>query len=135
MLTNPLVSVKTPFPQQVRDRAVVIIPDSITTCTTDIFSDAICVSNPIKRQIMSDLIPHGVCLASSPEIIGLIVFSNFSIALAYLVIPGILAITVWRFRIPVPAIKALFGVFIIGCGGTYVMDIVTMYLGGNRYGA
>jgi len=82
---------------------------------------------------MSDLIPHGVCLASSPEIIGLIVFSNFSIALAYFVIPGILAIAVSRFRMPAPAIKALFGVFITGCGGTYVMDIVTMYLGGGWY--
>ena len=80
---------------------------------------------------MSDLIPHGVCLASSPEIIGLIVFSNFSIALAYFAIPSFLAIGVSRFRTPVPVIKALFGVFIIGCGGTYVMDIVTMYLGGN----
>ena len=84
---------------------------------------------------MSDLIPHGVCLASSPEIIGLIVFSNFSIALAYFAIPSILAIKVSRFRTPVPVIKALFGVFIIGCGGTYVMDIVTMYLGGNWYWA
>jgi hypothetical protein len=35
----------------------------------------------------------------------------------------------------VPVIKALFGVFIIGCGATYVMDIVTMYLGGNWYWA
>ena len=46
---------------------------------------------------MSELIPHGVCLASSPEIIGLIVFSNFSIALAYFAIPSILAIGVSRF--------------------------------------
>ena len=84
------------------------------------------------RQI-SELIPHGVCLASSPEIIGLIVFSNVSIALAYFAIPSILAIGVSRFRTPVPVIKTLFGVFIIGCGGTYVMDIVTMYLGGNWY--
>ena len=84
---------------------------------------------------MSDLIPHGVCLASSPEIIALIVFSNFSIALAYFAIPSIFAIGVSCFRTPVPVIKALFGVFIIGCGGTYVMDIVTMYLGGNCYGA
>ena len=50
---------------------------------------------------MSDLIPHGVCLASSPEIIGLIVFSNFSIALAYFAIPSFLAIGVSRFRTPV----------------------------------
>jgi len=97
--------------------------------------DAIYVSNPTKRQIMSDLIPHGVCLASSPEIIALIVFSNFSIALAYFAIPSVFAIGVSCFRTPVPVIKALFGVFIIGCGGTYIMDIVTMYLGGNWYWA
>jgi len=64
-------------------------------------------------------IPHGVCLASSPTI----VFSSFSIALAYFVIPSILSIAASRFRMPVPAIKALFGVFIRGCGGTYVVDI------------
>jgi hypothetical protein len=39
------------------------------------------------------------------------------------------------FWTPVPVMKTLFGVFIIGCGGTYVMDIVTMYLGGNWYWA
>jgi hypothetical protein len=83
--------------------------------------------------MMSDLIPHEVCLASSPDIIGLIIFSNFSIALACFVIPSILAIAVSRFRMHVPAIKALFAVFITGCGGTYVMDIVTMYLGGSWY--
>jgi hypothetical protein len=82
---------------------------------------------------LSDLIPHEICLASSPEIIGLIVFSNFSIALADFVIPSILAIGLWRCRMPVPAIIALFGVFIAGCGGTHVMEIVTMYLGGGWY--
>jgi len=46
---------------------------------------------------MFELILHGVCHASSPEIIGLIVFSNFSIALAYFAIPSILAIGVSRF--------------------------------------
>jgi hypothetical protein len=54
-------------PARLRVERAIDFPDSITTCTTDIFRDAICVSNPIKRQIMSDLIPHGACLASSPE--------------------------------------------------------------------
>ncbi len=82
---------------------------------------------------MSNLLPHGICLASSPEIIGLIVFANFTIALTYFMIPSILAISLWRFRMPLPAIIALFNVFIAGCGGTRVMEIVTMYLGGRRY--
>jgi hypothetical protein len=78
---------------------------------------------------MSDLIPHDICLALSPEIIGEIAFAIFGIALVYFVIPSILAISLRCFRMPVPAIIALFGVLIAGCGGTHVMEIVTMYLG------
>ncbi len=50
---------------------------------------------------MSDLIPHDIAL--SPEIIGVIVFAIFGIALAYFVMPSTLAISLRRFRMPVDA--------------------------------
>jgi hypothetical protein len=82
---------------------------------------------------MLTLVPHGICLSSSPEIIALIVVSNFGIALAYFAIPMILMVLLLRYRIPMPTIITLFGVFIAGCGASHVMDIVTMYVGGDWY--
>ena len=82
---------------------------------------------------MLNLIPHGICLSSSPEIIALIVASNFGIVLAYFAIPAILAILLLRHMIPMPVIITLFCVFIAGCGASHAMDIVTMYVGGNWY--
>jgi hypothetical protein len=78
---------------------------------------------------MSDLIPHGVCLAIPGNYWAdrlLQLQHRFSVLRDSEYSRGI---GVSRFRTPVPVIKALFGVFIIGCGGTYVMDIVTMYPG------
>jgi hypothetical protein len=82
---------------------------------------------------MFSLLPHGVCLSSSPEIIALIVASNLGIVVAYFTIPAVLGVLLFRHRIPMPVITALFGVFIAGCGATHVMEIVTMYVGGNWY--
>lgn len=82
---------------------------------------------------MMNLVPHGICLSSSPEIIALIVASNFGIALAYFVIPVVLAVLLFLYRIPMPTIITLFCVFITGCGTSHVMDIVTMYVGGAWY--
>ena len=82
---------------------------------------------------MFDLLPHGICLSASPEIIALMVTANFGIALAYCTIPVILLVLSIRFPTPMPAVTSLFCVFIAGCGTTHLMDIVTMYVGGNWY--
>jgi hypothetical protein len=82
---------------------------------------------------MLNLVPHGICLSSSPEIIALIVVADFGIALAYFAIPALMGILLFRYRIPMPTIITLFCVFIAGCGGTHVMDIITMYVGGDWY--
>jgi hypothetical protein len=82
---------------------------------------------------VSSLLPHGMCLSSSPEIIALIVAGNLGIALAYFVIPVILAILLFSWRVPMPTVITLFGVFIAGCGASHVMEIVTMYVGGDWY--
>jgi len=81
---------------------------------------------------MSDLIPHDICLALYQKYWGNR-FCDFRHRVSLLRDPSILAISLRRFRMPVPAIIALFGVLIAGCGGTHVMEIVTMYLGGRWY--
>jgi hypothetical protein len=48
-------------------------------------------------------------------------------------IPIVLAVLLFRYRMPMPTIITLFCVFIAGCGATHAMDIVTMYVGGNWY--
>jgi hypothetical protein len=88
---------------------------------------------PFKENFMLNLMPHGICLSSSPQIIALIVASNFAIVVAYSVIPMVLGVLLFRHRMPMPTIITLFGVFIAGCGATHAMDIVTMYVGGNWY--
>jgi two-component system NtrC family sensor kinase len=86
-----------------------------------------------QENVMFNLVPHGICLSSSPGIIALLVAANFGIVLAYFAIPAILAILLFRHRIPMPTIITLFCVFIAGCGASHAMDIVTMYVGGNWY--
>ena len=82
---------------------------------------------------MLNLLPHGICLSSSPEIIALMVAANFGIALAYCAIPVILLMLLARYRTPMSTVTTLFCVFIAGCGTSHVMDIVTMYVGGSWY--
>ena len=80
---------------------------------------------------IADLEPHGICLASSPDIVGMLVFSDFCIALAYFIIPAILFAAVRR--TPAPTLFTLFGIFIFGCGLSHVMDVVTMFFGDGWY--
>ena len=79
------------------------------------------------------LIPHGICLSSSPQVIALIVASNIGIVVAYLAMPIIFAILLFRYRIRLRIVLTLCCAFITGCGASHVMDIVTMYAGGNWY--
>ena len=84
---------------------------------------------------MSDLIPHGVCRASSPGNHCADRLFQLQYRFSVLRDSEYSRDRSVAFSTPMPVIKALFGVFFIGCGGTYVMDIVTMYLGGNWYWA
>jgi hypothetical protein len=81
--------------------------------------------------MFSSLIPHSICLSSEPLLIFLSVFFNAGIAVAYFVIPFALF---KYFHVGKPSTMVyLFGAFILGCGGTHVMQIVTMYFGGLDY--
>lgn len=80
---------------------------------------------------MDFLEPHAICLTWDPLLIWLLVIFNSGIALAYFIIAGALLTYIKPGRYP--TLVYLFAVFIFGCGGTHVMQVVTMYSGGVQY--
>jgi hypothetical protein len=75
--------------------------------------------------------PHSICLSVEPLLILLLVLFNAGIALSYFVIPFAM-LRYFRIGRP-PTLVYLFAVFTLGCGGTHVMQVATMYIGGFDY--
>ena len=79
--------------------------------------------------VFADFLPHGYCMQWQPGLVGTHVVADVLIAVAYFCIPGLL----W-FRVKKrPAIRfnwifLTFGLFILACGLTHVMDIVTLWV-------
>jgi signal transduction histidine kinase len=74
------------------------------------------------------LIPHGHCYLWQPNLVLLQVSSNLLIGLAYVVISSTLAYLVWRVRdIPFQRMYMAFGIFIVSCGITHLMDVWTVW--------
>jgi PAS domain S-box-containing protein len=76
----------------------------------------------------NDYIPHGYCLLWQPGLLWLHVFSNSAIAIAYYTIPFALIYFVAKRRdLAFRGIFVLTGAFILACGTTHVMDVVTLW--------
>jgi PAS domain S-box-containing protein len=72
--------------------------------------------------------PHGHCYLWNPGLIRLHLISDFLIAVAYFTIPFTLVQFVRRRRdLPFNWMFVCFGVFIVACGMTHVMEIVTLW--------
>ncbi len=72
--------------------------------------------------------PHGHCFLWTPKLLWLNIISDSLIALAYLTIPVTLIYFIYKRRdIPFNWIFAAFGIFILACGGTHMMDIWTTW--------
>jgi PAS domain S-box-containing protein len=77
----------------------------------------------------STLSPHGICLLWEPELIWLHVVSDALIALAYFSIPFALMIFVSKRRdLKFGYVYWAFGIFIMACGLTHVLSIVTLWV-------
>ena len=73
-------------------------------------------------------IPHGMCLLWQPSLLWLDVLSNTVIAAAYYTIPVALIYFVSRRHdVAFRGIFVLTGAFILACGTTHVMDVVTLW--------
>jgi len=85
--------------------------------------------------------PHGMCYLWEPELLGLHVVSDTVIALSYFAIPPALLVLVLRtrrvlepedgngdsLRLPYEWAFLAFGIFIVACGTTHVLNVLTVW--------
>ncbi len=77
---------------------------------------------------MDRYLPHGVCYAWQPGLIRLHLVSDVLIGLAYLAIPVALVHFIRRRAdIPFNWMFLLFGLFIVACGATHWMEVLTVW--------
>lgn len=76
----------------------------------------------------SGFLPHGVCYTWMPGVLQLHVVSDLLIGLAYFAIPAVLVYFVRRRRdLPFNWLLLLFGAFIISCGTTHFVEVLTLW--------
>ena len=76
----------------------------------------------------NSFMPHGHCYLWNPGLMRLHLISDFLIAAAYFVIPIALLLFVRKRRdLPFNWMFVCFGVFILACGMTHVMEIITLW--------
>ncbi len=77
----------------------------------------------------NDYLPHAFCYLRRPALVWTHVTADSLIALAYLAISVTLTYLVYKARrdIPFHWIFLAFGLFIIACGGTHFMEVVTIW--------
>lgn len=80
------------------------------------------------HDAMTSFMPHGMCYLWQPSLVATEVLSNGLIALAYFSIPLLLLYFIGRRPdIPNPLLFTLFAAFILACGTTHLLDIVTIW--------
>ena len=73
-------------------------------------------------------LPHGYCFQWSPGLLWTMVGADLAIALAYFSIPVlIVAYTRQRPQLNFGGLAGLFGVFILACGATHLLDVWTIW--------
>jgi PAS domain S-box-containing protein len=83
-----------------------------------------------KRLFSSDFLPHGTCYLWDQKIVWLHVVSDSVITLAYYCIPIALIYLVHKRRdLPFNWIFWMFGLFILGCGTTHLMEVWNVWHG------
>jgi signal transduction histidine kinase len=81
------------------------------------------------RLLASNFLPHATCYLQNPQLIWLHASSDSIIGLAYLAISSTLAYLVYRARqdIPFHWMFLAFGLFIVTCGFTHLMEVWTVW--------
>lgn len=78
---------------------------------------------------INEYLPHGFCIAWNSQLLAMHVISDILIALAYFSIPiGIVYVARKRAEAVFQPIYYLFAGFILACGVTHVMGIVTLWI-------
>jgi PAS domain-containing protein len=82
----------------------------------------------LRSLFATDFLPHGHCFRWTTDIFWLHLVGDIITATAYYLIPGALVYFVWkRKHLPYPALFILFGIFILACGTTHVLGVVTLW--------
>jgi signal transduction histidine kinase/DNA-binding response OmpR family regulator len=77
---------------------------------------------------VAHFMPHGMCYLWNPRLLTLHVVSDAVIALAYFSIPIMLLFLVRKRRdLPFAGVFAMFGLFIVACGMTHLLEIWTIW--------
>ena len=78
---------------------------------------------------INNFMPHGMCFLWRPELVGMHVIADLSIALAYFSIPVVIVVFLRRLDRPIPFRWAfvMFGIFILFCGINHLMNIVVLW--------
>lgn len=78
---------------------------------------------------LKGLMPHGYCLSWSSLLLWMHVVSDVLITLSYYFIPLSLAYYVrYRRDLPYPWLIVMFAVFIVACGTTHLLSVVTIWI-------
>src|SRR5687768_5395693 len=82
----------------------------------------------LQGLFQTDFLPHGVCYRWDPGVVWLHVVSDLLIAFAYYLIPISLIYIVRRRRdLVYPWMFWLFGLFILACGTTHLMNVFVIW--------
>ena len=84
----------------------------------------------LTKATSSDFLPHRYCYFNNPQLVWVSVVSDTVIALSYIAISATLALLVHRTRrdIPFSWVFLAFGLFIVACGCTHLMEAVTVWV-------
>lgn len=94
------------------------------------FAASLLLLPDLRNKLLSrEFLPHSTCYLQNPQLIWLHVSSDSIIGLAYLVISSALAYLVYRARrdIPFHWMFLAFGLFIVTCGFTHLMEVWTVW--------
>ncbi|SRR6266700_181778 len=82
-----------------------------------------------RNLLSSAFLPHAFCYAWDRRLISLHVVSDILIWLSYVAIASTLVYLVWRARAEIPFhwIFLAFGTFIVACGFTHLMEVITLW--------
>src|SRR5262249_13725910 len=83
---------------------------------------------PLDYLLFADFLPHGTCYLWNPRIVWLHVISDAIITFSYYCIPLALIYLIRKRRdLPFNWIFWMFGLFIMGCGTTHLMEVWTIW--------
>ncbi len=93
---------------------------------------ALWLTPPLARQLVSTegFSPHAYCLVWAPGLLRLFVITDTLTGLSYVAISLALVVLVYQTRRDMPFhwMFLSFGAFIVACGSTHFMDVVTLWL-------